>query len=402
MRVVYFSPCWPPDRVPNGIATYVQGVRRGLAALDCESQVLTHDPGPGEPGKDVIPLLPDRGPLAARLRIRAAAMWSRHLGLQQDVGGRIGRQLAALDAERSIDVFEMEETFGSAARVPDYFSKPVVVRLHGPHCILGPTLGEPEDREYHLRCRAERKAITRASVVTSPGHSALAVVREFYGLELPNARVIPNPVAEVADADRWRLEGSEAGRILFVGRFDRIKGADTLLDAFVDVAGTRKSARLVFLGPDNGLILGARTLDAPTYLDEFVPRTLHARIEIRGAQPRRVVDAERRKARVTVVASRYETFSMTTAEAMAAGSPVVAPRTGGVTDLIEEGRNGLLFEPGDGADLARQVGRLLDDVDLAARLGDAARRDAIERFSEARVAGMTNALYAELLEERGR
>ena len=199
-----------------------------------------------------------------------------------------------------------------------------------------------------------------------------------------------------------RLEGSQAGRILFVGRFDRIKGADTLLDAFVGVAGTRKSARLVFLGPDNGLILGARKLDAPTYLEEFVPRSLHTRIEIHGVQPRRVVDAERPKARVTVVASRYETFSMTTAEAMAAGSPVVAPRTGGVTDLIEEGRNGLLFEPGDGADLARQVGRLLDDADLAARLGDAARRDAIERFSEARVAGMTRALYAELLEGRGR
>ena len=59
-------------------------------------------------------------------------------------------------------------------------------------------------------------------------------------------------------------------------------------------------------------------------------------------------------------------------------------------------------ESGDGADLARQVGRLLDDADLAARRGDAARRDAIERFSEARLAVMIRKLCVELLEERGR
>ena len=217
MRVVYFSPCWPPDRIPNGIATYVQGVRRGLAALDCESQVLTHDPGPGEPGKDVIPLLPDRGPLAARLRVRAAAMWSRHFGFQQDVGGRIGRQLAALDAERSIDVFEMEETFGSAARVPDYFSKPVVVRLHGPHCILGPTLGEPEDREYHLRCRAERKAITRASVVTSPGRSALAVVRG----EDDDSDEDERPVRGTSEKDCPACQGAHTRHICLKGALAR-------------------------------------------------------------------------------------------------------------------------------------------------------------------------------------
>lgn len=397
MRVVFFSPCWPPDRVPNGIATYVQGVRRGLAGYGEESQVLTHDPGPGGGEPDVIELKPDRGPLFTRVWSRAASTWSRHFGLQQEVGARIGRKLAALDAQTPIDVFEMEETFGSAALVPNYFAKPVVVRLHGPHCILGPTLGEPEGREYRMRCRAERSAIARASVVTSPGTDALAVVRDFYGLELPNARVIPNPVAEVPVERRWRLVGSEAGRILFVGRFDRIKGADTLLDSFVDVASSRDDARLVFLGPDNGLMKGARTFDAPSYLDEFVPRTLHERVDLRGAQPRPVVDAERPKARVTVIASRYETFSMTTAEAMAAGSPVVAPRTGGVTDLIEDGRNGLLFEPGDAADLARQVGRLLDDAELAARLGERAQRDATERLSESRVAGLTRALYQELI-----
>ena len=89
--------------------------------------------------------------------------------------------------------------------------------------------------------------------------------------------------------------------------------------------------------------------------------------------------------------------AMPTAEAMATGSPVVAPRTGGVTDLIEDGRNGLLFEPGDAADLARQVGRLLDDAELAARLGEMAQRDVTERFSESRVAGLTRALYQELI-----
>ncbi len=74
-----------------------------------------------------------------------------------------------------------------------------------------------------------------------------------------------------------------------------------------------------------------------------------------------------------------EGLSRTSVEAMAAGIPVVASRIGGLPFTVSDGTTGLLCEPGDPADLARQIARLLDDPPLRRTMGLAGRR----RFEEA-------------------
>ena len=71
-------------------------------------------------------------------------------------------------------------------------------------------------------------------------------------------------------------------------------------------------------------------------------------------------------------------LSRTSVEAMASGIPVIASRIGGLPYTVSDGVTGLLFEPGDPADLARKIARLLDDPDLRRRMGLAGR----ERFEE--------------------
>ena len=61
-------------------------------------------------------------------------------------------------------------------------------------------------------------------------------------------------------------------------------------------------------------------------------------------------------------------------EAQARGRPVVASRTGGIPDLVEHGRNGILVDPEDPEALADALVRILRDPEYAARLGEAARR----------------------------
>lgn len=89
-----------------------------------------------------------------------------------------------------------------------------------------------------------------------------------------------------------------------------------------------------------------------------------------------------RSASVAVVPARWaEAFGLTVVEGMAAGVPVVASRVGGIPELVEDGRTGLLVEPGDAAALSRAIRRLLDAPALATALARSAAEEAGRRFS---------------------
>ena len=75
-----------------------------------------------------------------------------------------------------------------------------------------------------------------------------------------------------------------------------------------------------------------------------------------------------------------EAFGLTVAEAMAAGCPVVGSRVGAIPEIVTDGETGFVVPPGDSFALARALERLAHDPGLRARLGAAARQDAVERF----------------------
>jgi glycosyltransferase involved in cell wall biosynthesis len=84
---------------------------------------------------------------------------------------------------------------------------------------------------------------------------------------------------------------------------------------------------------------------------------------------------------VAVLCSRSEGMSNALLEYMAAGKAIVATAVGGNVQLIEDGIHGLLVPPGDAAELAAAIRRLLDEPALAGRLASAARRRIEQRFS---------------------
>lgn len=107
-----------------------------------------------------------------------------------------------------------------------------------------------------------------------------------------------------------------------------------------------------------------------------------------------IVNALQRHATVVVQKSLREGFGLTVTEALWKGKPVVASRVGGIQDQIEAGRHGLLLDdPRDSAEFARAVRSLLDDPELARRLGEAGRERVRSEFS-----GLGQLVqYAELL-----
>jgi glycosyltransferase involved in cell wall biosynthesis len=100
---------------------------------------------------------------------------------------------------------------------------------------------------------------------------------------------------------------------------------------------------------------------------------------------------------IAVLPSRGEAFGLAMIEAMANGRVFVGSRSGAIPEVVEHGRNGLLFEPGDPEDLARALIELLHDPAKRSRMGTEARKTFEERFTLDREIQETEELYRSLI-----
>jgi glycosyltransferase involved in cell wall biosynthesis len=98
-----------------------------------------------------------------------------------------------------------------------------------------------------------------------------------------------------------------------------------------------------------------------------------------------------------VLPSSNEGTPVSAIEALAAGRPVVATRVGGVPDVVEEGDDGFLVEPGATDDLADRLAQLARDPELRERMGRAGRERVLPRYAVERLVDDVDRLYRSLL-----
>jgi glycosyltransferase involved in cell wall biosynthesis len=312
---------------------------------------------------------------------------TRFRGAEQVLARAACRAIAAATrravAERGVQLLEMEETFGWPLTVRSKIPIPLVVRLHGPWFLTGPANGHSTDASFHARTRKEGLALRAADGVTAPSLDVLERTRSYYGLALEHAEVIPNPVPEAPAWSSWNSTECHPYEILFIGRFDLNKGGDVVIDAFRRVVERIPQARLRFVGLDRGIPRGdGRMWTVRDYTEERIPGAWQSgQIEWLDRQPHSALADLRRLAAVTVVCSRYETFGLTATEAMSQGCPLVVTAAGGLSEIVQDGVNGLVCRPDDPGDLAEKLCLLLEDPPLAERLGRQAAIDCRQRYN---------------------
>ncbi|MDG3006778.1 glycosyltransferase family 4 protein [Paludisphaera mucosa] len=402
----FISPFWPAGAAGgNGIVTYVANLAPGLQRMGCRPLILAQWTAESPPDELAVWNLSEW----AATGTRASRLWDRVLLRIAPDAARtrsrcrlIARAAAAAVARHGVQILEMEESFGWAADVRARLAIPVLVRLHGPWFLNGSANGARDDDAYRHRVDRELRGIREADAISAPSRSVLELTREYYKLPLEGAAVIPCPCPQVPADRRWKLDEADPRTILFVGRFDRHKGGDVIIDAFARLFETHPDARLRFVGLDRGVVDDeGRSWKLAEYVAARAPRAAAAgRIEMMGSQPATLIDDLRRRALVTAVPSRYETFGYTTAEAAALGAPIVASRVGGISEMVQDGETALLVPPGDPDALARALGRLLDDPSLAARLGEAAGTHADGELGPDHIARTTADFHRSIVERR--
>ena len=392
---------YPPE-VYGGAGVHVEYLARELARLvDVTVHCWGADRPAGGPGEPKV---------VAHRAWEALAGDSAHLAALQAVSIDL-TMAAGVEGASLVHSHTWYAQFGGhLARL--IFEIPAVCTVHSLE-PMRPWKEEQLGGGYAVSSFCERAALEAADAIVAVSSEMRRDVLSCYPqIDPEKVRVIYNGI----DTEEYRPDtgtgvleryGVDSARpsIVFVGRITRQKGVTYLCDAALQF--------------DHGaqLVLCAGAPDTPEIGAEIAAKVDRLRAE-RGnviwldqMLPKPEVIQLLSHATLFVCPSIYEPLGIVNLEAMACETAVVATRTGGIPEVVEDGVTGLLvpFEPRDdgsrapvdperfAADIAGRVNQLVRDPERAREMGKAGRRRAVEHFSWRAIAEQTVELYRSLL-----
>lgn len=186
------------------------------------------------------------------------------------------------------------------------------------------------------------------------------------------------------------IPAPDAGTIVYVGGLRAIKGVSFLIAAFAEVKKIRPKARLILVGD------GKERAELET--QSFQLR-LRDSVDFVGRVENSLVKRYLDISDVFAFPSLSEGLPIALLEAMARGLPIVATRVGGVPEVVSDGVNGTLVEPGDKSMLARALLELLENPEMGGAMRDE-NLSKVRRYSWDRIVTEIEHLYAALLKRR--
>lgn len=267
-----------------------------------------------------------------------------------------------------------------------------------PHAVMFHTLGEVKNRariteeEPAFRIAEERRVVAAADLVVTASDHERDLLQRYYGARASRLATVPCGV----DIERFQaLDRGECRRrlglaedapvLIWVGRLEKLKGVDILIEALAQLDD--REFTLLIVGGDER----ARALKAELQA-QVREAGLEGNVRFVGAVPHDDLPTYYSAADVCVVPSYYESFGLVAVEAMACGVPVVASRVGGLVSTVTDGVSGYLIPWRCPEPFAEKLEVLLNNPELRANFSRSARIS-VERFRWRSVATQVAGLY---------
>lgn len=366
----------------GGAPAYTMGLGVALARLGVEPTLFTHA-HPGQAEEEEFD-----GLTVKRLKSFVVPRFDRA------ISASLVKRLHECIKFGGFDVVHGQDIYSPMALQSIYSARkrriPSVLTCHSIHKTAG--LWKLIYRPLVLMmCRANRMIVV--SNATREFCRALGV--PDHKMEVISNGVDLSKFNSTVDGSRMRTRlglGSEP-LVVSATRLVRRKGVHYLLAAFLKV---RK------ILPDAKLAIAGKGPEAANLHAQIRELGIEDSIFMLGALPHGQVAELMAAANVFVLPSIVESSPFTLMEAMAVGLPVVCPGAGGVSEIIEDGINGLMVPPANVDALVNAITRILNDKQLAKRLRRSGLKIVREKFSWERAARQTLRLYEKVCEEHAK
>lgn len=397
----------------GGQGIYVRHLSRELAALGHDVEVISGPPYPPlDPGPRLtkVPSLdlyrepdPFRVPKPREFRstidvYEFLSMCTGAFPEPMTFSLRARKLLLARPADQQPDIIHDNQTLGYGMAMMARDGLPVVATIHHP-ITVDKTLELAHAnfrkrfmiRRWYSFLRMQRRVAQRMPAILTVSESSRVDIAASFEVSPDRLKVVPLGVEH--DVFVPPTKPRVPGRIVTTASADvPLKGLVPLLEALAKLR-TEKDVHLIVVG---ALREGGLTEQTLERLD------LHDAVEFRSDVAEADLVELFGSAQVAVVPSLYEGFSLPAVEIMSCATPLVATNAGALPEVVgPDGEAALRVEPGDPQALAIAIGRLLDDDELAARLGAAGRQRVIENYTWSVVAARTADWYRECLAARG-
>jgi glycosyltransferase involved in cell wall biosynthesis len=358
------------SRTPN-FGTAVQGLLQGFAELDgVEVHVISASPIALESPEKLAPNI-----------------WFHHLHVPKWRWGKIlflgvADRIRRLVRELGVDIVHGQGTERDCSVAAVLSGKPNVLTIHGNMRVHATRPENGHRLYYRIAALLETFCLHRTDGVVAISRYTQDLVKNDTVCTwlLPNAvdrryfEVTPNPPA--------------IPRILFIGSLDERKNPLGLL---------RACEPMLRAGECTLTMIGQSNADHPYVCEVMTLAASLPGVETLGFIGRDELADQFRRSSLLVLPTFEDNCPMVVLEAMAAGLPVAASRVGGVPDLVDHERDGLMFDPHDVPSIGDAVGRLVRDAGLREAMGLRAKQKAMEQFHPRRIAERHVEIYRETL-----
>ncbi len=376
-----------PPHVVGGLARHVYDLSRHLVHKGLTIHVLTTTLD-GAPLYEVIDGVHVHRVCIGDFNSTHFLKWVRELNIKLAV-----KALEVLDQFSIHMIHAHDWLVGEAAlTLQTIRKKPLMVTIHatewGRHNGLF-------TQTNHLIHEKEQRLVDEADHVIVCSDYMKNELESIFLPKQPKINVIPNGVdsTQFEEMDETKLLTESIGRpyshiIFSIGRIVNEKGFEIIIDAAPHVI--KRYPLAVFIIAGEGPLL-------KRYQTIINERGLNHHINFIGFINEQERNALFKKCNIALFPSTYEPFGIVALEGMINGKPTIVSDTGGLTSIIEDHVTGIKIKPGDVNDLTEKILYLLDNDDIAHKLGLNAKEKVKSMYNWHKIADDTSRLYKELL-----